>query len=192
MDFAASPISGAYLVEHAPHADHRGSFTRTFCRREFEAAGLNGTVAQTNLSTTVRRGTVRGLHWSAPPHAETKVVQCLRGTIFDVIVDLREDSPSFLNWFAVALAGDTPRALYVPVGVAHGYQTLTDDVLVSYAMGTSYVPGAGRGLRYDDPTLAIGWPLEVSVVSEQDRGWPTVSEWLVTRREAQPEPSYQV
>ncbi len=172
MRFAETPLKGAFLVDVERHADRRGFFARTFCARELEAHGLNPTVAQCNLSYNERAGTVRGLHYQVPPAAETKLVSCVRGAIYDVIVDLREDSPTYLQHVGVELTATNRRALYVPERFAHGFQTLSDETDVLYLMGAFYAPGFDRGLRFDDPVLHVAWPLEVSEISEKDRGWP--------------------
>jgi dTDP-4-dehydrorhamnose 3,5-epimerase len=166
---------GAYLVSIHRLEDERGFFGRSFCREEFLAQGLSPVVAQCNISWNRRKGTLRGLHYQAAPHAEAKLVRCTRGAIWDVIVDLREDSPTRHHWHAVELSADNRLALYVPEGCAHGFQTLADDTEVFYQMSGSYQPGSARGVRWDDPVLAIPWPLADPVVSDRDRAFPPLS-----------------
>jgi dTDP-4-dehydrorhamnose 3,5-epimerase len=165
-------IAGPAIVDLEIRADQRGFFARTFCRQEFEAAGLEPLVEQCNLSFNHEAGTLRGMHWQAPPHAEPKLVRCTRGAILDVIVDMRENSATRLQHVAVELTAENRRALYVPAYFAHGYQTLTDDAEVVYQVGGAYTPGAERGLRYDDPALGIDWPLPVTAISDKDASWP--------------------
>jgi dTDP-4-dehydrorhamnose 3,5-epimerase len=170
--FNPTPIDGAYVIELEPFADDRGFFARSFCAREFAEHGLEPAVAQCNVSFNHRAGTLRGLHYQLPPAAETKLVRCTGGAIHDVIVDLRPESKSYLQHYGVELSASNRRSLYVPGRVAHGYQTLVDATEVSYQVGEFYTPGAERGLRYDDPAFAIGWPLAVTLMSEKDRAWP--------------------
>lgn len=171
MIFVDTALKGAYIVELEPLTDARGFFARTFCRREFEARGLKGTIAQSNLASNWKKGTLRGMHFQHPPAAETKLVRCTRGAIVDIIVDLRPESPTYLRHVAVELSADNHRALYVPERFAHGYQTLRDDTETSYQVGEFYAPGSEGGLRHDDPRLDLRWPLAVSVISEKDRAW---------------------
>jgi dTDP-4-dehydrorhamnose 3,5-epimerase len=176
MRFVETTLAGAMVVELEPATDHRGTFVRTFCADEFREHGLDPHVAQSNLSVTRQAGSLRGLHYQLPPRAESKYVRCLRGRIFDVIVDLRPASPTRLQHVAIELGADDNRALYVPALFAHGFQTLTDDVEVEYQMGASYAPELARGLRYDDPSLGIAWPRAVTDISERDTQWPLLSE----------------
>ena len=175
MKFAETPLAGAYVVELERREDDRGFFARSFCRREFEAAGLEPVVAQCNVSWNRRAGTLRGMHFQALPSAEAKLVRCTRGAIHDVVVDLRRESPTYLRHFATELTADNRRQLYIPALFAHGFLTLTDDVEVSYQMSEFFTPGAGRGIRYDDPALGIRWPRAIAVVSEQDASWPALT-----------------
>jgi dTDP-4-dehydrorhamnose 3,5-epimerase len=170
--FTELPIPGAFLVEQQPLVDERGSFARSFCAQEFAAQGLDSRVAQCNLSHNPRRGTLRGLHYQAAPHEEAKLVSCLRGALHDVLVDLREGSPTSRRWTTLPLEAGDGRALYVPAGCAHGFLTLADDTLVQYQMSVPYVPGAARGVRWDDPALGIDWPAQPLLLSERDRGYP--------------------
>jgi dTDP-4-dehydrorhamnose 3,5-epimerase len=170
--FIETPLAGAYLIELEPHHDARGFFARTFCRREFEARGLNPEVAQCNTSFNHKSGTLRGLHFQRGPCQESKVVRCIRGGIFDVIVDLRNDSTTYGRHFGVELTAENRRALYVPPSFAHGFQTLADETEVDYQMGDFYDADGAVGYRFDDPAFAISWPLPVTVISETDRCWP--------------------
>jgi dTDP-4-dehydrorhamnose 3,5-epimerase len=172
MVFNETDVRGAYLIEIEEIGDDRGFFARTWCRNEFEAHGLVSTVAQCSIGFNVKRGTLRGMHFSVTPHAEVKLIRCSRGAIYDVIVDLRRESPSYRRWVGVQLTEDNRRTLYVPAGCAHGYQTLTDHAEVSYQMDEFYSPECARGARFDDPAFGIEWPLEVSIISERDRNWP--------------------
>jgi dTDP-4-dehydrorhamnose 3,5-epimerase len=172
MIFLSTDIAGVVHVRIEPHADDRGLFARTFCAQEFEAAGLRHFVAQANVSFNHRRGTLRGLHFQRPPAAEAKLVRCTRGRVFDVAVDLRPESSTFLRHVAVELEAGARNALYVPEGCAHGYLTLEDACEVTYQVSAFYAPGAEAGLRWDDPMLAITWPEAVRVISDKDAAWP--------------------
>jgi dTDP-4-dehydrorhamnose 3,5-epimerase len=165
-------LPGVVLVDIEPRADERGFFARTFCAREFEEAGLDPVVAQANVARSHRAGTMRGLHYQRPPAAEAKLLRCTRGRIYDVAVDLRPSSASYLRHVGVVLDAAEHRAIYVPKGFAHGYLTLTDDAEVSYQVSAPYTPGAESGLRWNDPTLAIAWPHPIAVISEKDASWP--------------------
>ena len=182
MIFTETRLRGAFLIDLEPRPDARGFFARTFCAREFEAHGLKTTVAQGNVSFNHARGTLRGLHYQLPPSAETKLVRCVRGAIYDVIVDLRPDSPTYLQHVGVELSEENRRALYVPAMFAHGYLTLTDGAEVTYQVDEFYAPGQERGLRYDDPALGITWPLPVSVISDKDASWPLLPSPAEARR----------
>lgn len=176
MIFTETHLKGAFIIDLEERRDHRGFFARTFCAREFEAHGLKPMVAQANLSFNHRRGTLRGLHFQRPPAAETKLVRCTAGAIHDVIVDLRPESPTYLQHVGVELSAANRRALYVPEMFAHGYITLTDGAEVIYQVGEFYTPGAEGGLRWDDPALGIDWPVAVEVISEKDAAWPLIGE----------------
>jgi len=168
----ATPLAGVMRVRRQPIGDARGSLTRLFCADELAAAGWHGAIAQLNLTLTARRGTVRGLHFQRPPHAETKLVSCLRGEVFDVAVDLRRGSPTFLRWHGVRLSADNGCALLIPEGCAHGLQALTDNVEMLYCHSTAHVPEAEAGLHPLDPRLAIAWPLPPANLSARDAGQP--------------------
>jgi dTDP-4-dehydrorhamnose 3,5-epimerase len=172
MIFEPTPIAGAFVVRLEVRADERGFFARTFCADEFEAAGIATAFVQQSLARSTRRGTLRGMHFQREPHGEDKFVRCTRGGIFDAIVDLRPSSPSFRRVFTVELDAITGDALFVPRGCAHGYQTLEDDTDVLYAMSSRYAPQAARAIRYDDPALAIAWPLSEPILSAADRSAP--------------------
>ena len=171
MIFTETKLKGAFIVDLEPRGDDRGFFARAFCQREFDVRGLKPVVAQANISFNYQRGTVRGLHFQFPPAAETKFVRCSRGAILDVIVDLRPESPTYLEHVAVELTADNRRALYVPERFAHGYQVLEDDTETTYQVGEFYTPAAESGLRYSDWRLAVAWPLPVTDMSEKDRSW---------------------
>ena len=172
MIFRTTPLAGAFVVELDPRVDERGLFARSFCEREFAEHGLATRFPQGNVSWSSRSGTLRGLHWQAAPHAEAKLVRCTAGAVHDVIVDLRRGSPTCLRWFGVELSARNRRALYVPEGFAHGFLTLADESEVSYWMSQSHAPEAARGLRFDDPRLAIAWPARPGVISARDLGYP--------------------
>jgi dTDP-4-dehydrorhamnose 3,5-epimerase len=172
MIFRETTLKGAWIVEAEPHVDERGQFVRTWCREEFADHGLNADFVQSGVSTNTERGTLRGMHWQAEPHEEVKLVRCVRGAIHDVIVDIRPNSPTFANWVGLTLTPQSQLMLYVPKGFAHGFQTLTDDTEVHYLLSCAYVASAGRGLRHNDPSLAIEWPLPVSRISDRDGSWP--------------------
>ena len=170
--FTETPLADAFLIEPDLVEDDRGGFARTFCAREFSEHGLSDVVAQANLSFNHRRGTLRGMHYQLAPAAEAKLVRCSRGAIYDVIVDMRPDSPTYLSHFGAELSEENRVALYVPELFAHGYEALTDGAEVVYQVSEFYTPGQERGLMHDDPALGIDWPLPVSVISEKDRSWP--------------------
>ena len=172
MRFTETALAGAYTVALEPHTDDRGYLARAFCRREFAEHGLVADIAQANFNHSHRRGTVRGLHYQVPPDAEAKLVRCVRGAIFDVIVDLRPESPTYREWLGVELSADNALALYVPELFAHGFQTLSDDTLAFYQASAFYSPGSERGLRHDDPVLGIDWPLKTTAISHKDATWP--------------------
>jgi len=172
MVFREIKLKGAYLIEMEPIEDDRGFFSRTFCRDEFEKHGLNPNVAQCNLSYNRKRGTLRGMHYQVAPRQETKLVCCVSGSIFDVIIDLRPHSPTYCQWTTFELVGWGRRSmLYVPEGFAHGFQTLEDDTEVFYQISEFYSPDCARGIRWDDPAFAIPWPVTQRIISEQDRSY---------------------
>jgi dTDP-4-dehydrorhamnose 3,5-epimerase len=172
MRFHSTDLADARLIEINPHVDERGAFARVYCEREFAAAGLPTGFVQHSISRNRSKGTLRGMHFQRPPHEEDKIVRVGRGAIFDVIIDLRPGSPSYRKWQGIELTESNDRELYVPKGFAHGFQTLRDDTEVCYLISPFYVPGAGSGVRYDDPAFAIAWPLPVSAINDKDRAWP--------------------
>jgi len=174
--FTETPLTGAWLLDADKREDERGFFARTFCQHEMEEHGINPVVAQCNLSFNHKTGTMRGMHWQAEPAIEPKLVRCIRGKIWDVIIDLRADSPTRGQHFGVELSADNRRALYVPGLCAHGYLTLAPESEVLYQVGEFYTPAAERGLRHDDPAFAIEWPIEVMVISKKDASWPAWEE----------------
>jgi dTDP-4-dehydrorhamnose 3,5-epimerase len=176
LKFLATPLAGAYVIELEPIEDERGHFARSFCQNDFRAHGLDPVVAQCNVSFNRRRGTLRGLHYQAEPHAEAKLVRCTRGAVWDVIVDLRKHSPTLRQWFAAELTAANCRSLYVPDGFAHGFQTLVDDTEVLYQMSEFYHPESARGVRWDDKSLAIQWPVKAAIISPRDRMYPSLAE----------------
>jgi dTDP-4-dehydrorhamnose 3,5-epimerase len=176
MIFTETALKGAYIIDLEPRADSRGFFARAFCQNEFEAHGLKPVIAQANLAFNHKKGTLRGMHFQFPPAAETKVVRATRGAILDIIVDLRPESPTYLQHIAVELTEDNHRALYVPERFAHGYQALQDKTETSYQVGEFYTPGSEGGLLYTDPRLRLSWPLSVSAISEKDAVWPLLEE----------------
>lgn len=174
MNFAPLPVAGAYAVTLERLADPRGSFARAYDERAFAARGLNTRWPQHNFTFSRRGGTLRGLHWQADPHGEVKLVRCTRGAAYDVIVDLRPESPSYLKHAAVEMSVANGVAVYIPLGCAHGVQSLEDDTELHYLMGEEFVASAFRGLRWDDPTLGIRWPVAPPILSERDASLPTL------------------
>jgi dTDP-4-dehydrorhamnose 3,5-epimerase len=176
MTFRELELPGAFLIELDRIEDERGFFARTFCRDEFAEHGLATEIVQANTAFNRRKGTLRGMHFQAAPHEEAKLVRCTRGAVYDVIVDLRRDSPTFTRWVSVELTVENDTMLYVPEGFAHGYQTLEDETETSYLMSQRYEPSAGRGVRWDDPAFGIEWPDESDrTMNERDRTWPDFS-----------------
>jgi dTDP-4-dehydrorhamnose 3,5-epimerase len=173
--FSETQLQGAFIIDLEQRSDDRGFFARTFCAEEFQTHGLKPTVAQCNLSFNHKAGTLRGMHYQILPAAETKLVRCTRGAIYDVIIDLRPGSPTYRQHIGVELTEENRRSLYIPELFAHGYQTLTDNTEVVYQVGEFYTPGYERGIRYDDPTFNIEWLLPVTVISEKDRNWAPFS-----------------
>ena len=172
MLFSETGLAGAFIVDLERREDERGFFAREFCQEEFKTHGLKPVVVQANLAFNAKAGTLRGMHFQYPPAAESKLVRCVRGAILDIIVDLRPESPTYLQHLAVELNEDNWRALYVPERFAHGYQALRDNTVTSYHVGEVYTPSAEGGLLHDDPALGLEWPMPVSVISEKDRAFP--------------------
>jgi len=172
MQFVETPLAGAYIIELEKMTDERGFFARSWCAKEFAAHGLEAQLVQANISNNIKKGTLRGMHYQVEPYQESKLVRCTRGVLFDQIVDLRKDSATYLQSYGVELTPDNRRAFYVPPGFAHGFQAQVDDTDAFYQVSEYYTPNAERGLRYDDPSLALVWPTAVTAVSDKDASWP--------------------
>lgn len=172
MRFEPLTLAGAYLIDLEPLQDSRGTFARAFCAREFAAHGLETIFVQANISTTSRAGTLRGLHYQLPPHAEAKLLRSIKGTVHHVVVDMRKESSTFRRWLGAELSEANGRMLYVPRGCAHGFQALTDGATTFYMVSAFYAPEVEAGVRHDDPVLAIDWPRTVTQVSDKDARWP--------------------
>ncbi len=177
MIFTETALPGAFIIDIERRGDDRGYFARVFCQEEFAEHGLKPVIAQANIAYNATKGTLRGMHFQFPPHAETKLVRCTRGAILDIIVDLRPESPTYLQHVAVELSNANQRALYVPERFGHGYQALEDDTETSYQVGEFYAPKYEGGLRYDDPRLALEWPLPVGEMSPKDQGWTMLDDY---------------
>lgn len=177
MRLVATPIEGVHVVEVERHSDERGWFARTFDVDAFRGHGLELDVVQANTSHNARRGTLRGMHLQAEPHGEPKLVRCVQGAVWDVAVDLRAGSPTYGDWHAVELSAENARGFFLPPGIAHGFQTLTDDAVVEYLMGHRYVPEAATGVRWDDPRVGIDWPAVDGerIISDRDRALPLIA-----------------
>ncbi len=174
FDFVATPIPGLTLIQRKPIQDVRGFFSRFFCMDDFQSAGFSLSIIQINHTLTYKKGAVRGLHFQYPPHAETKMVSCLKGEIFDVAVDIRRNSPTFLRWHAEILSADNQRSLLIPEGFAHGFQTLTEECELIYLHSRAYHPASEGALNIGDPALAIAWPEPICEISERDRSHPFI------------------
>jgi dTDP-4-dehydrorhamnose 3,5-epimerase len=172
MRFHLTPLPGAWRIQLEPARDSRGYFARTFCVDEFAAHGLETSYPQHSISYSVHKGTIRGMHFQREPDSEVKVVRCLRGAIWDVIIDIRPESPTYCQWLKFELSSEGGDQLYIPAGFAHGFQTLCDDVLVNYLISVRYAPRSGCGIRYNDQKLGINWPLPISDISAKDAQWP--------------------
>ena len=172
MEFIETALKGAFVIRQKKIEDHRGYFARAWCREEFIQHGLNPNMVQLNTAFNFQRGTVRGMHYQEKPHEEAKLIRCTRGAIYDVIIDLRPDSPTCGQWHGEELTSSNSTMLYAPEGFAHGYQTLLDDTEMCYMTSALYAPEAARGVRYDAVAFGIRWPLPVTAISEQDRKWP--------------------
>lgn len=171
MIFTETEISGSYLIDVKRIGDDRGFFGRLWCEREMEEMGLVSSIKQSNIGVSPLKGTLRGLHYQRAPHQEVKIIRCPRGAIYDVIVDLRPDSPTFKKWFAVELTAENSRMIYVPEGCATGYQTLVDDTEIYYHTSEFYHPESATGVRHDDPAFGIEWPLPIAAISDNDKNW---------------------
>ena len=172
MIFTETDLKGAYIIDVNKIVDERGYFGRTFCKKEFENNGLEPNIAQANMSFNHKKGTLRGMHYQVSPYEETKLVKCTSGAIFDVIVDLRKDSPTYLKWTGVELSEENNRMLYVPRDFAHGFITLTDNTAIQYLVSEFYAPGSEKGIKWDDPKFNIKWPIDIAVISEKDNAHP--------------------
>lgn len=172
MKFCETKLNGAYIIEIEALSDDRGFFARSWCQKEFESHGLTSRVVQANISYNRKKGTLRGMHYQIAPYQECKLIRCTRGAIFDVIIDLRTDSPTYKQWAAVELTADNHTMFFVPEDFAHGFQTLADDTEITYQVTQFYTPGSERGIRFDDSTFDIQWPLEATVISDKDKTWP--------------------
>jgi dTDP-4-dehydrorhamnose 3,5-epimerase len=174
MIFRETKLPGVFEIQIEPKPDERGFFARCWCQKEFESNNLNANLVQCSISFNSRKGTLRGIHYSEPPYAESKVVRCTKGAVYDVVVDLRPDSPSFKDWIAVVLTADQRNMVYVPEGCGHGFLTLENEAEVFYQMSEFYHPESARGVRWDDPAFRIAWPGRVEVISERDQRYPNL------------------
>ncbi|SHK36918.1 dTDP-4-dehydrorhamnose 3,5-epimerase [Desulfatibacillum alkenivorans DSM 16219] len=175
MKFHATPIKGLWVIELEPFADHRGRFSRLFCKKELAEIGLQAEIVQVNHSVTVNKGALRGLHFQNPPYGEDKIIRCLRGEVFDVAVDLRQGSETFLQWFGQRLSPENNRAMFLPKGFAHGFQTLQPESELIYFHTQFYAPEYEGGFRYNDESIGVNWPEAVTEISDKDLALPTVS-----------------
>jgi dTDP-4-dehydrorhamnose 3,5-epimerase len=176
MKFVETPLAGAYVIELEPFLDERGLFARTFCQKEFAAIHFDKQIVQINHSVTRKKGVIRGMHYQRPPACEIKIIRCVAGAVFDVMVDLRAGSPTFLHWYGVELSPDNMRMTYIPEGCAHGFQTLSADAALIYHHSAFYRAEYENGLRFDDPALAIIWPLPVDGISPKDQSYPLIGQ----------------
>ena len=172
MEFERTSVQGAWLIRPTPHQDSRGRFMRAWCGREFAQQGIAFVPAQTNMAFSKVKGTLRGLHFQVAPSLEAKLVRCTRGTVFDLVLDLRRASPTYLRWYGANLSADDGLMLLIPEGCAHGCQSLEDNTEIFYMASAFFAPADARGVRHDDPAFAIQWPRAVSLISDQDRSWP--------------------
>jgi dTDP-4-dehydrorhamnose 3,5-epimerase len=186
MTFLETKLAGVFEICLEPQVDERGFFARSWCQREFEAHGLNSRIVQCSISFNARKGTLRGMHDQAAPHAEAKVVRCTAGALYDVVIDLRPQSQTFKQWVAVTLTGENRHMLYVPEGCAHGFLTLADASEVFYQMSEFYHPEQSRGVRWNDPAFGIDWPEKVEVISERDQNYPDFIEADFLRTGSEP------
>ena len=172
MIFTETKLGGAFVIELEKLSDGRGFFARSWCKREFEHQGLNTDFVQCNISYNKTKGTLRGMHYQAAPHEEIKLVRCTRGAIYDVLIDLRPESPTYRKWISLELTADNWKMVYIPEGFAHGFQTLLDHTEVFYQMSAFYFPDAARGVRWDDPAFLVRWPVADRIISDRDKGFP--------------------
>lgn len=176
MTFSPTPLKGSYVIDLTPFSDERGWFARTYCENEFKEIGHIAKWVQMNHSYTAKKGTIRGMHFQESPYREIKMVRCIRGKVFDVIIDIRKNSPTFLQWFGLELSAGAMNMLYIPAGFAHGFQTLNDDCELIYHHSEFYTPGAEGGIKYNDPAVDIRWPIGVSFISERDLNHSVLNE----------------
>lgn len=176
MKFIEAPLAGAYVIEPEQFMDERGLFARTFCQKEFAKIGFDKQIVQINHSLTRRKGAIRGMHYQRPPACEIKIIRCVQGAVYDLMVDLRAGSATFLKWHGVELSKENMRMVYIPEGFAHGFQSITNNAELIYHHSAFYIPEYECGLRFDDPSLAIAWPLKVSRISERDKNYPLLNE----------------
>lgn len=176
MIFTETKLKGAYIIDVKKIEDERGYFGRVFCKNEFDEVGIESNIAQTNMSFNPKKGTLRGMHYQVSPYEETKLVKCTSGAIFDCIVDLRKDSPTYLEWIGVELTEENNRMLFVPRDFAHGFITLKDNTAIQYFVSQFYAPGAEKGIKWDDPKINIQWPVDVAVISEKDNNHPYLND----------------
>jgi len=179
MIFTETTLAGAYIIDLEKIEDERGFFARSWCEREFDAHGFDSRLVQCNVSFSKKRGTLRGLHYQAAPHEETKLVRCTKGSLFDVIVDLRKDSPTFLKWVGVKLTAANRRMLYIPKRFAHGFQTLENQTEIFYQMSEFFYQDAARGIRWDDPSIAVAWPRAERTISKRDQAYTDLEKQFV-------------
>jgi dTDP-4-dehydrorhamnose 3,5-epimerase len=184
MIFKKTFFKSAYIIEIEKHGDFRGFFGRAWCRKEFADRGLNADLAQTNIGYSRSKGTLRGLHYQAAPYAEAKLLRCVRGSIFDVIIDLRPESSTYMQWLGIELDAESYRMIYIPEGFAHGYLTLEDGTEVMYQVSEYYTPGFERGIRFNDPAFAIRWPEDILFISDKDISWQDYSPDMVKNKTA--------
>jgi dTDP-4-dehydrorhamnose 3,5-epimerase len=175
MLFTEIKLPGAYIIEIEKKKDDRGFFARNFCQQEFKNTGIDFNIVQSNVSYNKTKGILRGMHYQAAPHEEAKIVTCVKGAIYDVIIDLRTNSSAYCKWFAIELNAQNYVSLYIPKGLAHGFQTLEDDTVIFYQMSEFYYPECARGIRWDDPAFKIKWPLTNPIISEKDNSYDSVS-----------------
>jgi len=175
MIFIETNLLDAYIIEIEKREDERGFFARAWCKKEFEGHGINSDWVQANLGFSKKRGTLRGLHYQIVPYQEAKLMRCIKGAIFDVIIDVRPESPTYKRWLGVELTADNHKMLYIPAGFAHGYLSLVDNIETFYQVSQFYTPGAEQGIRWNDPAFGIEWPLEAQVISDKDKSWPDYS-----------------
>ena len=176
MIFKETPLASAYIIDLEPFQDERGLFARTYCKNEFAEIGHKKEFVQFNHSETSTKGSIRGVHYQKPPYAETKLIRCIKGKVFDILVDIRKGSPTFLQWYGVELSAENKRMIYIPEGFAHGFQTLEPDTHLIYHHTAFYTPGFEGGLKFDDPRIGIDWPLAPTVLSEKDQKYSLIDD----------------